>query len=52
MNDNSIRRLPELDDGDLVGILTTTDLTHQASRCDPFRLAVGDGYRTQTTETT
>lgn len=32
MKDESIRRLPAVDDGDLVGILTTTDLTHYLPR--------------------
>jgi CBS domain-containing protein len=32
MKENSIRRLPVVDDGDLVGILTTTDLTHYLPR--------------------
>ncbi len=32
MKDRSIRRLPVLDDGDLVGMLTTTDLTHYMPR--------------------
>lgn len=32
MKEHSIRRLPVTDDGDLVGILTTTDLTHYLPR--------------------
>ena len=32
MKEYSIRRLPVIDDGDLVGILTTTDLTHYLPR--------------------
>lgn len=32
MKDHSIRRLPVADDGDLVGMLTTTDLTHYLPR--------------------
>ena len=32
MKDHSIRRLPVVDAGDLVGILTTTDLTHYLPR--------------------
>lgn len=32
MKDHSIRRLPVVDDGALVGILTTTDLTHYLPR--------------------
>lgn len=32
MKDHSIRRLPVVDAGDLVGILTTTDLTHHVPR--------------------
>ena len=32
MRDHSIRRLPVVDDDDLVGILTTTDLTHYLPR--------------------
>lgn len=32
MKDNSIRRLPVVDAGDLVGIVTTTDLTHYLPR--------------------
>ncbi|MEF8783053.1 MAG: CBS domain-containing protein [Haloarculaceae archaeon] len=32
MKDNSIRRLPVLDDGELIGNLTTTDLTHYLPR--------------------
>lgn len=32
MTEHSIRRLPVIDDGDLVGILTTTDLTHYLPR--------------------
>jgi CBS domain-containing protein len=32
MKEHSIRRLPVIDDGDLVGILTTTDLTHYLPR--------------------
>lgn len=32
MKEHSIRRLPVTDDGDLVGILTTTDLSHYLPR--------------------
>ncbi|MFA9417128.1 cyclic nucleotide-binding/CBS domain-containing protein [Natrinema sp. HArc-T2] len=32
MKEHSIRRLPVTDDGDLVGVLTTTDLTHYLPR--------------------
>ncbi|MFD1562939.1 cyclic nucleotide-binding/CBS domain-containing protein [Haloarchaeobius amylolyticus] len=32
MKEHSIRRLPVVDDGDLVGILTTTNLTHYLPR--------------------
>ena len=32
MRDHSIRRLPVVDDGNLVGILTTTNLTHYLPR--------------------
>lgn len=32
MKEQSIRRLPVTDDGDIVGILTTTDLTHYLPR--------------------
>ncbi|GCF15882.1 hypothetical protein Harman_38170 [Haloarcula mannanilytica] len=32
MKEHSIRRLPVTDDGDIVGILTTTDLTHYLPR--------------------
>jgi CBS domain-containing protein len=32
MKDNSVRRLPVVDDGELVGIVTTTDLTHYLPR--------------------
>jgi len=32
MKDNSVRRLPVFDDGELVGIVTTTDLTHYMPR--------------------
>jgi len=32
MKDHSIQRLPVIDDGELVGILTTTDLTHYLPR--------------------
>ena len=32
MKENSIRRLPVTHDGDIVGILTTTDLTHYLPR--------------------
>ncbi len=32
MKDHSIRRLPVVDDGDLVGILTTTNLIHYLPR--------------------
>jgi CBS domain-containing protein len=32
MKEHSIRRLPVVDDGSLVGILTTTDLTHYLPR--------------------
>lgn len=32
MKEHSIRRLPVVDDGDLVGILTTTDLTYYLPR--------------------
>jgi len=32
MKEHSIRRLPVVDDGELVGILTTTDLTHYLPR--------------------
>jgi CBS domain-containing protein len=32
MKEHSIRRLPVTDDGDVVGILTTTDLTHYLPR--------------------
>lgn len=32
MKEHSIRRLPVIDDGDIIGILTTTDLTHYLPR--------------------
>lgn len=32
MKDHSVRRLPVVDDGELVGIVTTTDLTHYLPR--------------------
>lgn len=32
MKEYSIRRLPVIDDGDLLGILTTSDLTHYLPR--------------------
>jgi len=32
MKEHSIRRLPVTEDGDLVGMLTTTDLTHYLPR--------------------
>jgi CBS domain-containing protein len=32
MKEHSIRRLPVTEDGDLIGILTTTDLTHYLPR--------------------
>lgn len=32
MKEHSVRRLPVVDDGDLLGILTTTDLTHYLPR--------------------
>ncbi|MHB9287141.1 cyclic nucleotide-binding/CBS domain-containing protein [Halobacteriales archaeon Cl-PHB] len=32
MKDHSIRRLPVVDEGDLVGVLTTTNLTHYMPR--------------------
>lgn len=32
MKDHSIRRLPVVDDGDLVGVVTTTNLTHYLPR--------------------
>ena len=32
MKEHSIRRLPVIDDGDLLGIVTTTDLTHYLPR--------------------
>ncbi len=43
MRDHSIRRLPVVDDDHLVGILTTTDLTHYLPRLRNAILRTRDG---------
>ena len=47
MKEHSIQRLPVTDDGELVGILTTTDLTHYLPRLRNAILRERDGLAAQ-----